>query len=352
MIINKQESEALNITRFVMSIFIVFFHAYTSVQIYDYWKDLPVYRGVARFFSLQIGEMGVPVFFLISGYLFFGKYQQTWMCYKSKMQKRFYSLFVPYIFWNAFIIAAYYVAESIPTIQTLFNEGGKLVHDFDLHDFLFAFWSHKGGNPILTQMWFVRDLLLLVICAPIIYLLARYAKFVAIFCFGLIWFVKWEVPNWESGLLFFFIGACFSIYGKSITEEVRKIAPFLFILTPLLLLADFLLSGTTTGFYVHRTLIFVGVFFIIALVTVLIEKKKMHDIVFLTSGSFFLYIIHDPMIRFVRKFTLRWIDHTSEFQAIAIYFAAVAIDVAVAYFVFWCLRKCAPGFLKWSTGGR
>lgn len=132
MIINKQESEALNITRFVMSIFIVFFHAYTSVQIYDYWKDLPVYRGVARFFSLQIGEMGVPVFFLISGYLFFGKYQQTWMCYKSKMQKRFYSLFVPYIFWNAFIIAAYYVAESIPTIQTLFNEGGKLVHDFDL----------------------------------------------------------------------------------------------------------------------------------------------------------------------------------------------------------------------------
>lgn len=216
MIINKQESEALNITRFVMSIFIVFFHAYTSVQIYDYWKDLPVYRGVARFFSLQIGEMGVPVFFLISGYLFFGKYQQTWMYYKSKMQKRFYSLFVPYIFWNAFIIAAYYVAESIPTIQTLFNEGGKLVHDFDLHDFLFAFWSHKGGNPILTQMWFVRDLLLLVICAPIIYLLARYAKFVAIFCFGLIWFVKWEVPNWESGLLFFFIGACFSIYGKSI----------------------------------------------------------------------------------------------------------------------------------------
>lgn len=151
MIINKQESEALNITRFVMSIFIVFFHAYTSVQMYDYWKDLPVYRGVVRFFALQIGEMGVPVFFLISGYLFFCKYQQTWMCYKSKLQKRFYSLFIPYIFWNAFIIVAYYVAESIPIVQTLFNEGGKLVHDFDLHDFLFAFWSHKGEIQFLLR---------------------------------------------------------------------------------------------------------------------------------------------------------------------------------------------------------
>lgn len=352
MIINKQESEALNITRFVMSIFIVFFHAYTSVQMYDYWKDLPVYRGVVRFFALQIGEMGVPVFFLISGYLFFCKYQQTWMCYKSKLQKRFYSLFIPYIFWNAFIIVAYYVAESIPIVQTLFNEGGKLVHDFDLYDFLFAFWSHKGGNPILTQMWFVRDLLLLVICAPIIYLLAHYVKFVTIFCFGIIWFIKQEVPNWESGLLFFFIGACFSIYGKSLTEEIRKIAQSLFIFTPLLLLADFFLSGTTTGFYVHRTLIFVGVFFVIALVTILIERKKIHDIVFLTSGSFFLYIIHDPMIRFIHKFTLRWVDHTSELQTIAIYVVVVAIDVAIAYFIFWCLQKYASGFLRWSTGGR
>lgn len=112
------------------------------------------------------------------------------------------------------------------------------------------------------------------------------------------------------------------------------------------------MSGTTTGFYVHRTLIFVGVFFVIALVTILIERKKIHDIVFLTSGSFFLYIIHDPMIRFIHKFTLRWVDHTSELQTIAIYVVVVAIDVAIAYFIFWCLQKYASGFLRWSTGGR
>lgn len=63
MIINKQESEALNITRFVMSIFIVFFHAYTSVQIYDYWKDLPVYRGVARFSHCKLVRWEYPCFF-------------------------------------------------------------------------------------------------------------------------------------------------------------------------------------------------------------------------------------------------------------------------------------------------
>lgn len=353
MIVNKKESEVLNVCRFVMSIFIVFFHAYTSVQMYDYWRELPVYRGFSRVFSLQFGEMGVPVFFLISGYLFFCKYQQTRLCYKNKMQKRFYSLLIPYLFWNGFIIGAYYIAESIPAVSNLFNDSGqKLVHNFDLYDFLCAFWSHKGGNPILTQMWFVRDLFLLALCSPIVYLFVRYAKFVTIFSFGTIWFMKQEVPNWESGILFFFIGACFSIYSKSLTEVMLKIARPLFILTPLLLVTEFLLLGTTVGFYIHRTLIFVGTFFIVALVTVLIERNKVHDVVFLTSGSFFLYIIHDPMIRFIRKMTLSWVDHTSEIQMIAIYFSSVALDIAIAYILFWCLRKYMPNFLKWTTGGR
>lgn len=351
--VNKQESEVLNITRFVMSVFVVFFHAHTSVQMYNYWEDLPVYRGVLRVFSLQIGEMGVPTFFLISGYLFFRNYQQKWMCYKCKMQKRFYSLFIPYLFWNAFIIGAYYVAESMPTILDLFNDGGKkLVHNFNLCDFLHAFGAYKDGRPILTQMWFIRDLFLLALCSPVVYFLVKYMKFVTILFFGIIWFMKQEVPNWESGLLFFTFGACLSVNGKSLTEEIQKIANILFILTPLLVAVDFLLNGTVIGFYVHRTLVFVGVLFIVALIAWLVEKNKIRDIVFLSSGSFFLYVIHDPMIRFIRKATLLFVVHTSDFQMTAIYFLSVAVDILTAYVIFWCLRKYFPGVLKWTTGGR
>lgn len=350
---NKRESEVLNITRFVMSVFIVFFHAHTSVQMYNYWEDLPVYRGVVRVFSLQIGEMGVPTFFLISGYLFFRNYQQTWMCYKDKILKRFYSLFIPYMFWNTFIIGAYYMAESIPSILDLFNDGGKkLVHDFNWCDFLHAFGAYKDGRPILTQMWFIRDLFLLALCSPVVYFLVRYMKFVAILFFGVIWFMKQEVPNWESGLLFFTIGAYLSISGKSLTEEIRKIANYLFIITPLLVVADFLLNGTILGFYVHRTLVFVGVFFVVALIIWLVERNKIRNVVFLTSGSFFLYVIHDPMIRFIRKATLLFVNHASEFQMIAIYFLSVTIDILIAYVLFWCLQKYLPGILKWITGGR
>ena len=66
---NKQESSALNITRFVMSIGIVLYHSYTSVQLYPFLKELPIYQQVSYVISMQFGEVGVPTFFIISGFV-------------------------------------------------------------------------------------------------------------------------------------------------------------------------------------------------------------------------------------------------------------------------------------------
>ena len=68
---NKLESTTLNIIRFVMSVGILFYHSYTSVQLCPLLKKLPVYEQVTRVFSMQFGEVAVPTFFIISGYLFF-----------------------------------------------------------------------------------------------------------------------------------------------------------------------------------------------------------------------------------------------------------------------------------------
>ena len=62
---HKQESSALNITRFIMSIGIVFLHSYTSVQMYPSLGELTVYQQITRVLSMQFGEMSVPTIFLI-----------------------------------------------------------------------------------------------------------------------------------------------------------------------------------------------------------------------------------------------------------------------------------------------
>lgn len=347
---DKKESSALNITRFIMSVGIVFLHAYTTVQAYPFLKDLPIYQQVARVLSLQFGEVGVPTFFIISGYLFFCGYQQTWSCYKYKLEKRIYSLLIPYLFWNALMIGIYYAAECIPSIRDLFSDGKKLVSDFGFTDFLRAFWARQNGGPILDQLWFVRNLILLSVGSPIVYLFVRYAKLTGVIALGLLWIFGTGMAYPQSSLFYFSLGAWFSIHGKSLTGSIHKISKPLFMLFPFILVADALLDGTSIGFYLHRTQTFAGVLFIIALIPVLLEKGKIRDIAFLSSSSFFLFVAHDPLLRFMRKFSLSLVDHSSEFQVISIYFITIAINIAIVYAAYWILQKYAPGFLKWTTG--
>ncbi|WP_342989452.1 MULTISPECIES: acyltransferase [Bacteroides] len=347
---DSKESSTLNIVRFIMSIGIVFLHAYTTVQTYPFLKDLQVYQQVTRVCSMQFGELGVPTFFVISGYLFFYGYKQTWSCYKYKMEKRFYSLLIPYLFWNGLMIGIYYAAECIPPIRDLFNDGKKLVHDFDFIDFLRAFWARKNGGPILDQLWFMRNLILLALSSPIIYLFVRYTKIVGLLILGVIWMFSAGMAQTQSSIFYFSLGAWFSINGKSITEDIHKIAKPLFVIFPIIIIADALLDGMKIGLYLHRIQIFTGVLFILALIPVLLEKGKIRDIAFLSSSSFFLYITHDPLLRFLRKFSLRLVDRTCEFQIIAIYFVSIAIDILIVYITYWILQRYAPIFLKWTTG--
>lgn len=95
---NKKESSELNITRFIMSIGIVFLHSCTSVQMYSSLETLTIYQQITRVLSMQFGEMAVPTFFLVSGFLFYNGYIQNASCYKYKLKKRIFSLLIPYLF--------------------------------------------------------------------------------------------------------------------------------------------------------------------------------------------------------------------------------------------------------------
>lgn len=351
--IKKTESEALNIIRLVMCVFIVCLHAHTSVQMYPYLGELPVYLGVVRLLSFQIGEMGVPCFFLISGYLFFQNFSFSVSCYWQKMYKRLKTLLVPYLFWNLLIIGALWVVETIPFIESMFNDDGKkLVHDFSFGDFAMAFWDFKNNKPILTQFWYVRDLFLLCAVSPLLYLLLRYTRNWVLFVFAAYWFVTPEVPCTESGILFFSIGSVVAMSGRSLLECLVTHHVQLLLSMLLLISGDYMLAGTAIGFYWHRVLIFIGVFAIIAFIGMLVQRGRLRDLPWLTGASFFIYAAHDPMIRFIRKFSLRLGVTESEWQMVTLYLASVVIDVVVAFVVYSLLRRFAPKFLKFISGGR
>lgn len=331
-----------------MSVGIVLYHSYTSVQSYPFFKKLPIYQEVTRIFSMQFGEICVPTFFIISGYLFFNGYKQTLSCYKHKLERRLHTLVIPYLFWNGLLIILYYIAECIPSILATFNDGKKLVHDFGFIDFLGAFGINKG--PIVDQLWFIRNLILLSIASPIIYLFIRYIRWIGLIGLGMLWFFGTGMAYPQSSIFYFSLGAYFSIQNKYLIQEIHKISNFLFIIFPLIVVADAILHHTLAGYYLHRTETLIGTLFILALIPTLQKKGKIREIAFLSSSSFFLYVAHDPLLRFMRRFSLKLIDHSNDFQATISYFITAVLNIMIIYAIYWILQKYTPGFIKRTTG--
>lgn len=350
---NKNESTTLSIARFVMMLSVIFFHAQTCLYTYS---DLTVSHGyqiIIKFFGLQFGELGVPTFFAISGYLYFHGYNQSKECYLQKIKRRYHSLLIPFIFWNAFYLATYYIVEFIPIVRQLFNEGRGLVQDYTLTDYIRAFWAEERTSfPILPQLWFVRNLMVLIILSPIIYYLLKRMRTVLMILLGIIWFfgAKWSFL--VNSVFFFCFGSWFSINGKSLIKEINRYRIYIVYVFFLFLITDLLFMYYPISQWLHRIEIMLGAPFCLTIISWLVEKGYVQDVKFLTASSFFCFVTHDPLIKFIRKFSLKFIDYNSDWQMIVGYLGSIALDLAIIYFAYWILSKLAPRFLHWASGGR
>ena len=100
------QSCTISYLRFPLTLGIIFIH-------FDLIEHIFTYHGVqyglnppswftffVNFFSEVLPQIGVPLFFIISGYLFFHKDQFDCHVYKQKLLKRARTLLVPYLLWN------------------------------------------------------------------------------------------------------------------------------------------------------------------------------------------------------------------------------------------------------------
>ena len=115
-----------------------------------------------------VTEICVPLFFVMSGYLFFRNTPERpsvgW--FRNKIQSRFFTLLIPYLIANIIAWLCYFFAiREVPSMVSGFL-GDKWKNP------LFVFWT----GPINLSLWFIRELILLVLLSPLIYFLLRYRR--------------------------------------------------------------------------------------------------------------------------------------------------------------------------------
>lgn len=164
----KKESNAINIAKFILIIGVVFIHLPLRFSRSTIIGETPVYDFISSRFFLM--DVSLPALFLLSGYLFFYKFnagQDYGMSdYYKKLKTRIDSIVIPYLFWNVFWLIYNYVKNAYLSSDGAYS---AIVID-SVGTFVSAFWAVGQGElpnaPIAPYTWFLRDVFVFAVLSP------------------------------------------------------------------------------------------------------------------------------------------------------------------------------------------
>lgn len=346
-------SQTITFLRFPLIVAVVFIHSPFYAEVDDglmLSTGHDVYDNISYLFSEIFARVAVPLFFLISGFLFFYKTETfTKEIYIRKLKKRVHTLLIPYLFWNFLVAALYFGAEKF--FPELLNGSYKSLGDYTWYDWMRAFYGHLFCYPF----WFIRDLMVLSLLSPAIYWVVRKGKVYLIVGLGIIWILGFGahlLVNRLTALSFFLFGSYLSIFRKNSIEKICpfwKISGIFYILSSIAVL---FLKEYIIGSYLQSINILIGMFFVVSLTAHFIGKGAWHTDKFLTGSSFFIYAYHGIFILwFKRALYLAWRPQ-SDAMLLLVYFLTPAIIILAGLGIYYVLKKYLPRTTAFITGGR
>lgn len=340
---SKYLSYKISFFNFMLSVLIVVLHSNCKITL-GWSNDGTILSDFIEVLSLYIsciGHIAVPMFYIISAYLFYYNIS-TMKSVLFKIKKRVNSLLLPYLLWNALFVLIFWSILHSPIASYLHMTNNLS----SISDVLMSII-----NSDLTPLWFVKNLLIFVALSPIIWLIARKNLSVIILVILLsgIVVVVYEISyfNFLYWIPSYFIGILFTKSSVShffTTESSSCKFTMLYLIFFLLLIIFTVHSG---HMYLYR---------IIA--PMLIWKlsdyilKKYHFVPkYYWSYSFFIYCTHFFVINVIQKL-LYLVLGNSNFAYITIYAVTPFLVIPLCIFMANIVNKKVPKGYKILTGNR
>lgn len=366
-------SKTISYLRFPLTVGVVFIHFTPS--------DGLTFRAEWFFFIVNTisqvwATIGVPLFYIFSGFLFF--YRKDFNCsiYKLKLKSRAKTLLIPFLLWNTIAIV-WQLKFYLPVISSFYHPIEIQVSIVRIINTFLCNIKNSGIfvgppstepitglYPIDVPLWYVRDLMVIILLSPIIYLAIKKTKQWFISALGLFWLFSSIILSKGSsfhiyiGMLltatfFFSWGAFYSIYKKNFVLCFRKVKYSPIIYLPIAI-ADALTIGLEFNIFIHKIGILFGVVAAVVVVSLLLESNKVKVNTILANSSFFVFALHTifmgDFVRFL--FTLFHIPVNNPYAILALYFFVPIFCVLVCLTLYLLLKRYFPKTCNLLTGGR
>ena len=347
-------SDKLRTLSLISIIFVLYIHSGFHA---DEIKGMLMNDRVQEFISGMMGRCAVPLFYVISGYLFFLKVPDGMASIYGKMRKRVGTLVVPYIIGCMFFVGFGVLMAVLPGVSKYMNSSVMPLFSKPVGKILRSiFYDAGNGSPCAFQLWFLRDLILIVATSPLWYLCLKYLKwgFVAV-VFVLTYFDVPHVPFYS--LFWFVLGGQFTkvkieLWGVNGVINVELLALCLFIV---LSIVELFFPDIVDWSLLRIPIILFGILGSWGLYDVVIKKEfslSQHKWLGIACQfTFFIYLFHEPTLNIVRKLIVNVLGK-NEFGYMDSCLISPWIFTVCAVFTGLLFRKYLPRVYDVCTGGR
>lgn len=352
---NEYLSKKLSFLSAVLILMVLFIHSY-----YTEGAQFQTLLFIENTIGSGICSIAVPLFYVISGYLFFLKMPDGMKSIGEKLKKRCHTLLIPYLIANILTFVFYailnIIAWKVSAIDNVVNfKVLESAIENGVWDTLILIFINP---PIAFQLWFVRDLMVVMLFSPIIYLILKFLTtfklgsylFIAIFVCCVIF--PFKLP-FIIAFLWFSMGGLIAIGKFDITKTKYNI----YLLSALLLAylsIPICISDNLIPYQWNLIIPLIG----IPAIWMLYDATYKHApsifnnkaTLLFTKYTFFVYLCHEPLLNIFKKLPLL-IDR-SETTLILCYLLAPIIFYATACCGGYCIKRIFPNLYSIYTGGR
>lgn len=377
------QSTAFDILRFPMSLLVVYAHMSPATVApmeadFDMLSLKGVYDIVAIVVSHMLAHSTMPVFFLMAGYLFFTRLQQfSWDIYRQKLRSRVQTLLIPFLTWNAGSFVVMVISQLIHDLRR--GEGAAavlaLVQEKGLHVFTdYYVWGMSQTNwlgtplrwegPFVFPLWFLRDLMVMCLLAPVIYYAVRKLRawLLAVLLLAYISKIWTTFPGLNISSVFYFsAGAYFSINGYNVVQVAQRWKYLVLPLTAVTFVLATLYDGpfTKIGNLLHPLYLCPSVLATFYLTACYIRRYHPQPRKVLGGGSFVLYAMHTAYLPFLglpvaffSGLIHRWTPGTSVAEDFLVYLLTPLLTAALALLLYSLGKRFCPRLTALFSGNK
>jgi len=346
-------SDKLRVLSLVSIILVLYIHSGFHA---DEIEGMVMNDRVQDFVSGMMGRCAVPLFYVISGYLFFLKVPDGMASIYGKMRKRVGTLVVPYIIGCLFFVGFGVLMAVLPGVSKYMNSSVMPLFSKPIGEILRSiFYDAGNGSPCAFQLWFLRDLILIVATSPLWYLCLKHLKwgFVAV-VFVLTYF---DVPHVPFLSLFWFVlgGQLTKVKIEMGGNGRIKVAIFGLFLFLVISIIQLFFPDIIDWSLLRIPIILLGIIGAWGLYDVVFGKdfSLSQHLWFATACqfTFFIYLFHEPTLNIVRKLIVVVLGK-NELGFLTSYLLSPWIFTVCAVFAGLLFRKYLPRVYDVCTGGR